>query len=331
MTGLAFGSLTLEPPLLLAPMAGLTHSPLRRLLADLGGVGLYATEMLSARSLPSETPDSSPFLARTPQEHPLCYQLLIADPAEAAPALAALAPAGPQAIDLNLGCPAPLVRRRGGGSRLMQEPTRARAVVAAVRRATALPLSAKIRLGETLDEGALVEFCRLLAGEGVELITVHARLRREPYGRTPRWGPIAAVKRAVDVPVVANGGIFSVDDARRCREASGCDGLMLARGAVMRPWLFAEVSAWLTGAPAPPVPPRPALYFRLATYLQEGLAAPRQLGRLKEFTHLFSQTYAFGHSLASAVQASTTMGQARDRAREFFAGVDPAGLEAAEP
>lgn len=328
MTRLQFGSLTIEPPLLLAPMAGISHSPFRRLLAELGGVGLFATEMLSARSLPSENPRLSPFLIRTVAEHPLCYQLLIADPREAAPALDALAPAHPQAIDINLGCPAPRVRQRGGGSRLMQEPERARAVVAAVRRATTLPLSAKIRLGEQLDEAALVEFCRLLEGEGVELITVHARLRGEPYGRTPRWGWIGTVKEAVGVPVVGNGGIFSVDDARRCRDASGCDGFMVGRGAVVRPWLFAELAAWLAGRPAPPPPSRPVLFFRFLSYLEKGLAPERRLGRLKEFTHPFSQTYPFGHTLANSVQASATVEQARGRAQAFFLASDPSGLEA---
>ena len=328
MTRLQFGSLAIDPPLLLAPMAGISHSPFRRLLAEQGGVGLFATEMLSARRLPAENPRLSPFLIRTAAEHPLCYQLLIADPREAAPALAALAPANPQAIDINLGCPAPLVRRRGGGSRLMQEPERARAVVAAVRRATTLPLSAKIRLGERLDEKFLVEFCRLLEGEGVDLITVHARLRGEPYGRTPRWRWIGAVKEAVAVPVVGNGGIFSAQDARRCRDASGCDGFMVGRGAVVRPWLLNELAAWLAGGPTPPRPARPALFFRFLSHLEQGFAMERRLGRLKEFTHHFSQTYPFGHTLSSAVQSSATIEQAHSRARAFFLANDPAGLEA---
>jgi tRNA-dihydrouridine synthase len=210
----------------------------------------------------------------------------------------------------------------------MQEPRLARAVVAAVRRATDLPLSAKIRLGERLDEAALAEFCRLLEGEGVDLVAVHARLRGEPYGRTPRWGWIGAVKQAVAVPVVGNGGIFSAEDARRCLEASGCDGLMVGRGAVVRPWLCAELEACLAGQLAPPRPSRPALFFRFLSHLEQGLAPERRLGRLKEFTSYFSQTYPFGHTLASSVQASATVAQARDRARAFFLTSDPSGLEA---
>ena len=206
----------------------------------------------------------------------------------------------------------------------MQEPERAQAVVAAVRRGTNRPLSVKVRLGERLDEVALVKFCRMLEDEGVNLLTVHARLRREPYGRTPRWTWIAKVKAAVGIPVVANGGIFSAADAARCRTESGCDGLMLGRGAVVRPWLFAEIAAQLAGAPPPSQPPsRPELFRRFTQYLQESLAPERRLSRLKEFTHYFSQTYPFSHTLASAVQNSPTVQHAAQQAEQFFRVNEP--------
>lgn len=309
-------------------MAGVTHTAFRRLLAELGGVGLYATEMLSARSLPAEDRQASPYLKRTAAEAPLSCQVLVARPEEVGPAFEALHALGADAIDLNLGCPAPEARRRGAGSALAAQPAAARGVVREARRRTALPLTAKIRLGERLDEDALRHLCSMLVGEGVELLTVHARLRGEPYGRRPRWAWIGKVKGWVDIPVVGNGGIFSVEDARRCLAESGCDGLMLGRGAVVRPWLFSRVARAVFGAEGlaeEEMPARPPLYRRYLDLVEESFAPERRLGRIKEFTFYFSQTYPFGHTLATAVQASRSLEEVRKRSEAFFEANEPAG------
>ncbi|MDW7709513.1 MAG: tRNA-dihydrouridine synthase family protein [Deferrisomatales bacterium] len=319
-------ALVVDPPLFLAPMAGVTHTAFRRLLSELGGVGLYSTEMLSARSLPAEDRWASPYLRRTPAESPLSHQVLLAAPEEVGPAFEVLHALGADAIDVNLGCPAPEVRRRGAGSALAALPEEAARVLREARRRTPLPLTAKIRLGERLDEGALRDLCLLLEAEGVDLVTVHARLRGEPYGRRPRWAWIGKVKSWVSVPVVGNGGIFTPEDARRCLEESGCDGLMLGRGAVIRPWLFARVARDVFGAGAEvPAVSRPALYRRFLALAAESFPPERRLGRIKEFTHYFSQTYPFGHSLATAVQGSRSLEEARERSEAFFAANERTG------
>jgi len=321
-----FGRLALSPPLFLAPMAGLTHSALRRLVMGLGGVGMLATEMLSAARLPSESAQVSPFLVRTPIESPLCYQVLLGKVEEVAPAFAALHRFGADAIDLNLGCPAPNVRRIGGGGSLRERPEFTRTLVAEARRCTALPLSAKIRLGPMADGDELKDFCQMLEGEGVDLITVHARLSGEKFCRKPRWELIAQVKEWVKIPVIANGGIASVEDARQCLMESGADGLMIGRAAVQQPWLFAEIArevyGWEGKAPALS---RPEVYFRFVANLGENFAPERRLGRLKEFTHYFARNYPFGLRLAAAVQSSETMEQAVERAQAFFVRNEAAG------
>ncbi|MDH5298703.1 MAG: tRNA-dihydrouridine synthase family protein, partial [Desulfobulbaceae bacterium] len=295
---LRIGNLPVSPPLLLAPMAGLTHTALRTLLVELGGVGLLSTEMLSARTLPHENPEISPFLKRSAVERPLSYQLLVGEVAEVAPAVHALHRQGADVIDLNLGCPAPNVRRRGGGSRLSEQPEMVRLVVAEARRRTELPLTAKIRLGEELDAPRLRDFCQMLEAEGVDMISVHARLRGEPFCRKPRWEWVGKVKSWVKVPVIANGGIFSVEDASRCLELSGADGLMIGRAAPTKPWLFAEIGRELYGAAiAMPEVNLPAIYFRFSALLAERFAPERRLGRFKEFTHYYAKNYAFGHHL----------------------------------
>lgn len=310
--------LVISPPLFLAPMAGLTHLALRRVIKEIGGVGLLSTEMLAARRLPGENPAISSFLLRTEMESPLSYQMVVASAVDVGPAMAALHLLGADAVDLNMGCPAPALRRQGAGAALMAAPATVRAIVAQARKSTDLPLTAKIRLGETLDEVKLRDFCLLLEGEGIDLITVHARMRGESFSRPPRWDWVGRVKSWLSIPVVANGGISTTADAARCLEISGADGLMIGRAAAEMPWVFANLATALYGAAPVATPDVAAVYHRFVDLLEDHFQPERRLGRLKEFTHYFKKNYAFGHHLAMAVQASSTMLEARERAEEFF-------------
>ena len=300
-------------------MVGLTHSALRQIMQGFGGVGLLSTEMLSAKSLPVENPRISPYLIRTDSEKPLSYQLLTNGAKELAPAIDALHGLKADAIDLNMGCPAPAVGRLGAGIRLMEQPEDVRRIVAEVRKRTALPLTAKIRIGIDKNEEKLTAFCSMLEQEGIDMLSIHARLKHESFARKPRWESIAGVKERLTIPVIANGGIFSAEDARQCLRISGADGLMLGRGAAIRPWLFAEISRDVFGSPvAEPDVSLPAVYSRYVGLLC-GLFRPEyRLGRLKQFTHYFAQNYKFGHHLASRVQSSASVDEAYERAALFF-------------
>ncbi len=314
-------NLEISPPLALAPMVGLSHSAMRSLVQELGCVGLLFTEMLAARTLPDENAQHSPLLVRSSGERPLFYQLFLTDNDDIESAVRKLHQLNAQGIDLNLGCPAPNLRRLGAGCYLIRDLARLRALLARLRRATNLPLSAKIRLGDKLDQGALADLCHLLTGEGVDLLTVHGRLHGEKFCRKPHWEWIGKVKDMVSIPVLANGGIFSVADARECLRISHADGLMIGRGAAWRPWLFADIGQEIYGMPPERAGlSRKEIYRRFIELLMERFAKERQLGRLKQFTPYFAGTYAFGHHLATAVQTSTTMEQAVQRANDFFAG-----------
>lgn len=320
------GTIDIWPPLLLAPMAGLTHSALRTTILHYGGIGLLSTEMLAAARLPVERPEHSPYLVRTPQEFPLSYQLLLTDDKNIPRIFEALHRLRANVVDLNLGCPAPQVRRAGGGSSLMDDPVRVRRIVAAARKQTTLPLSAKIRLGETLDEARLCDFCRMLAGEGFDMLTVHARLRTEPFARPPRWAWVAKVKQWVEIPVIVNGSIDSAASARNCLAESGADGLMIGRAAARTPWIFATIAREVYGMAEIPEPDTglPRLYREFVEALIERFQPERRLGRLKEFTHYFATNYFFGHHLAAKVQASASIDEAYRHASSFFAANDPA-------
>ena len=312
-------TLQIDPPLLLAPMAGLTHTALRQVLAGFGGVGLLSTEMLSAKRLPTENPALSPYLIRTAAEQPLSYQLLTSTAGEIARAVEMLHRFKADAIDLNMGCPAPAVGKFGAGVCLMELPIEARGIVSEARKRTSLPLTAKIRLGADLDERKLRDFCVMLQDEGIDMISVHARLKHESFAREPRWGWVAKVKEWVHIPVIANGGIFSVSDAKDCLAASGADGLMLGRGAATQPWLFAGIARELCGSDiAEQMVFLPAVYGSFLDLLQEHFRPERRLGRLKQFTHYFARNYRFGHHLAIKVQTSQSVDEARERAERFF-------------
>ncbi|MDD2465800.1 MAG: tRNA-dihydrouridine synthase family protein [Desulfobulbus sp.] len=305
-------------------MAGLTHSALRTTILHYGGVGLLSTEMLAASRLPVENEQLSPYLLRTAAEKPLSYQLLVAQEKHVVPAVARLQCLKADSIDLNLGCPAPQVRRMGGGSCLMDAPQQVRRIVAISRKETTTPLTAKIRLGENLDAGKLRNFCLMLAGEGIDMLTVHARLRQESFSRKPHWEWIALVKQWIDIPVVANGGIDSVENARICLRQSGADGLMIGRAAASSPWIFAEIAREVYGVDiGQPKPKFPLLYASFAAALVQRFRPERRLGRLKEFTHYFAKNYFFGHHLASRVQSSQSFEEAWQRAEAFFAVNDP--------
>jgi tRNA-dihydrouridine synthase len=158
------------------------------------------------------------------------------------------------------------------------------------------------------------------------MLSVHARLRAEPFARRPRWAWVAKVKRWVDIPVVANGSIDSVASARCCLEESGADGLMIGRAAARTPWLFAAIAREVYGVDIPePDPYLPQLYHDFVTALVQRFQPDRRLGRLKEFTHYFAKNFFFGHHLAAKVQASCSLEEAWKQAADFFSANDPDG------
>ena len=313
------GSLEVSPPLFLAPMAGLTHSALRALIAGFGGVGLLSTEMLSAKSLCMENSCVSPYLIKTERETPMSYQLLTGQPGEIPFALARLEDLGAAAVDLNLGCGAPKVRRTGCGIVLWNDEARLKAVVREIRRDTNLPFTAKIRLGPELSRTEFRRRLLLLEDLGLDALYIHARLDGEPFSRRPRWEWAGLAKKWVIIPVIINGGICGAGDAAKCLAMSGADGLMIGRAAVVRPWIFSEIASEIYKVDLPPaIIDLPGLYWAFWGGLVSRFPGERQLGRLKEFTHYFARNYPFGNRLAMAVQRAGTMEQAREEAILFF-------------
>ena len=236
--------------ILLAPMEGLLDFVLRDILTRVGGIDRCVSEFIriTDQLLPERVfTRIVPELLNggcTPAGVPVRAQLLGSDPACLAENAARLAELGPAGIDLNFGCPANVVNRHGGGASLLKEPETLYAIVAAVRRAVPahLPVSAKMRLGYS-DDSRAVECGLAIAEGGANELVVHARTKVQAYKPPAHWHRIADIRAAVRIPVVANGDIWSADDARRCREASHCHALMIGRGAVVDPGLALAIRA----------------------------------------------------------------------------------------
>lgn len=239
---------------LLAPMEGLLDFVLRDILTRVGGIDRCVSEFIriTDQLLPERV-----FYRIVPELHhggrtlagvPVRAQLLGSDPGCMAENAARLASLGPAGIDLNFGCPAAVVNRHGGGASLLREPETLTAVVGAVRRAVpaVMPVSAKMRLGYE-DDARAVECALAIEAGGAGELVVHARTKAQAYKPPAYWERIADIRAAVRIPVVANGEIWTVEDARRCREASGCDVLMIGRGAVRDPGLGLAIKADMAG------------------------------------------------------------------------------------
>jgi len=222
----------------LAPMAGVTNAPFR-LVARECGAGWLTSEELDARALVEGNARTRDLMRYLPEERPLAMQLLGADPDVLAEAARRLEAAGADAVDLNMGCPVQKIVAKGQGAALMRDPLGAALIFRAMRKAIAVPLTVKIRGGWDERTVNAVEIARIAESEGVAGITVHPRTRSQQYtGRAP-WDVIASVVHAVRVPVIGNGDVRSVADARAMISATGGAGVMIGRGALGRPWVFA--------------------------------------------------------------------------------------------
>ena len=314
-TPLTLRGVTFAPARFCAPMAGLTHSAFRRLVADFGGHGGLFTEMLCGRWLLREDLLRSPAVRRRPEEGRVIYQLMLADPQEVAPVVARLAEVRPDGLDLNCACPAPHIRQLGAGSELFEDGPRLGAILAALRREWPGLLTVKIRLGKPRPEWRvqLLQRLREFADLGIDAVTLHPRFSDEKLRRNARHTLFPELVAASRLPLIASGDLPGAPAVRaQAASLAGVAGVMVGRMAVVQPWLF---RAW----DEPDFRPDPAeVWTRFVRYVREDFPPPKVFYRVKAFTAYFARNFHFGHSLFTIAQSASGMEELEARALGFL-------------
>jgi hypothetical protein len=258
----SIGSLQLDNPLILAPMAGITSLPYRRIMKSFGAA-LVFTEMISANGLIRDGRKTFELLHSCQEEAPLGVQLFGDEPEILAQGAAMIADARVGALlDINMGCPVKKVIRSGAGSALLKEPRRVAQILSAVRAAYRGPLTIKIRSGWDSDSLNYIEIGRIAESEGVDAITLHPRTRSQAFSGKADWRQIGELKAELKIPIFGSGDIFTAEDGLNMLRQTACDGLMIGRGAYGNPWLFRDILTQLKGGES--IPPTAAEKLEIA-------------------------------------------------------------------
>lgn len=250
---LKIGNIDIERSAALAPMAGVTDQAFRVICKEFGAAYLV-TEMASAKAMTMGDKKTPHLLELDAVEHPVAIQLFGEEPEVMAQAAKLALSYSPDIIDINMGCPAPKIATSGSGSALMKTPELAGQIVRAVRNAVDIPVTVKFRKGWDEEHVNAVEFAQILEENGADALTIHGRTRKQMYAPPVDIDIIRQVKQAVSIPVIGNGDIDSAQSAVSMYEQTGCDLVMIGRGALGKPWLFSQVKQYLQNGTLPPEP-----------------------------------------------------------------------------
>jgi tRNA-dihydrouridine synthase B len=240
-------NVTIDPPLILAPVAGHTDSLFRRLIKGLGGCGLVVSELVSTEGMTRHQSRSAHLTRFDEAERPVSIQIFGSNPARMAESAVMVESIGADIVDINVGCPVKKVVKQGGGSNLLRDLPLLRQIFTAVRKAITIPLTVKIRSGWDRNSINAVEVLKMAEDCGVEALTIHGRTRSDMFSGFSDWNLIAAVKEQARIPVIGNGDVFAPADAERMFRETGVDGIMIGRGILSNPWLIRQCWDHLNG------------------------------------------------------------------------------------
>jgi nifR3 family TIM-barrel protein len=238
----------------MAPMAGITDLPFRRIVKEMG-CALVTTEMISANGLVRQGIKTESLLESIPSEHPLSVQLFGSGPKTVAPAAVIATEKGADIVDINFGCPAKKVLKNGAGAALMRDINAARELLTTVRKAVSIPLTIKIRTGWTASGEEAFALTQMAEESGVDAVIIHPRTVPQGFSGRADWSLVSRIKEKSRIPIIGNGDIWTAHDVLRMLSKTGCDGVMIGRGAIGNPWLFRESLELLAGRTPSPVTP----------------------------------------------------------------------------
>jgi tRNA-dihydrouridine synthase B len=315
------GSVRVAPATVLAPMAGVTDTVFRRFIREMGGCGLLMTEFTSADGMLRAWNDKAKrYLYFEENEHPISAQLFGSNPDVMADAARTIEQLGFDLVDLNLGCPAKKVVKCNGGSGLLRDLPLIGQIFKAVRAATSIPFTVKFRIGWNDEEVVCVDLAKMAEDCGLNAVALHARTREQGYGGEARWEYIAAVKDAVNIPVIGNGDVRSPEDAVRMVAETGCDAVMIGRTAASNPWIFRQIAQY-TATGTYDEPTEADRYRMIRTYfemlVEEEVRGAE--GKMKQFASWFTHGVRNGAHLRKTIYESKTQTAILDAVDRFFA------------
>ena len=299
----SIGPLRIDPPLWLAPMAGVTDRDFRLLVRRIGGVGVVSMEFVSSKAIVNGNQRTRELMYFSAEERPLAIQIYGSDAATMREAALVVEELGADVCDINMGCPANKVLKGCAGAALMGDLKLAESIVRSVRDAISIPLTVKFRLGLDDSRRNYLELGRLCEANGVAAVAMHARTARQMFTGEADWSHLARLKAALAIPVIGNGDVREPEDALRMLAATGCDGVMIGRGATKDPWIFRQIAARLDGSRVsePTLADRRDLILEHFRLVAEREASKFALHKLRKFTGWYTHGLPNGRKLRQAI------------------------------
>ncbi|HEU4387064.1 MAG TPA: tRNA dihydrouridine synthase DusB [Blastocatellia bacterium] len=326
--GISIRGVAVEPSLVLAPMAGVTDSSFRRLIKELGGVGLIVTEFISVEGLTRGNLRTHRMMKFRPEERPISIQIFGYDDDRMVMAAEIIEESGADIVDINCGCPAKKVVKGGGGSSLLRDLPQLEKILRRVSQAVSIPVTMKIRTGWDDDSINAVEVARIIEQSGGAMVAIHGRTRMQGYSGKANWDVIAAVKRAVSIPVVGCGDVTTSEQVVDRIAETGVDGVMIGRGAIANPWIFRQTSELMRGEVIydPPLNEKQRVLHRYYELLHGEIPERALSGKLKQMCGYFTHGLEGGARLRERVFHSQSVEEIFGKVDEYFASMIDRGV-----